>query len=238
MCRTYNFARIDGGITGNDRQAAIDKYCDADSSVFVMLLTTRAGGVGINLTAADTCIIYDSDWNPQSDLQAQARCHRIGQKKAVKVYRLLCAKTYEIQMFHKASLKLGLDKAVLGSMTNSDSIENPNLSNTEIQDLLKYGAYEIFRQEKEGTSDASSKEFCEASIDQILERSKKIVSDTTNSKAGSTFSKASFVSGEGDESTNVDVDDPDFLDQGSGTAPHPGTRLCHQDKTKDSAGEV
>jgi SNF2 family DNA or RNA helicase len=55
----------------------------------VMLLSTRAGGVGINLTAADTVIIFDSDWNPQNDLQAQARAHRIGQTKPVKVYRLL-----------------------------------------------------------------------------------------------------------------------------------------------------
>jgi chromodomain-helicase-DNA-binding protein 7 len=64
-----------------------------------MLLTTRAGGVGINLTAADTVIIYDSDWNPQNDIQAQARCHRIGQTKQVTLYRLLARKTYEMEMF-------------------------------------------------------------------------------------------------------------------------------------------
>lgn len=69
------------------RQAAIDRYCKPDSDRFVFLLCTKAGGLGINLTAADTVIIYDSDWNPQNDLQAQARCHRIGQKKMVKIYR-------------------------------------------------------------------------------------------------------------------------------------------------------
>ena len=68
---------------------------------------------GINLTAADTVIIYDSDFNPQNDLQAQARCHRIGQTKSVKVYRLLTRKSYEMQMFHMSSLKMGLDQAVL-----------------------------------------------------------------------------------------------------------------------------
>ena len=67
--RQYPRERIDGSITGNDRQAAIDRFCDPNSSSFIMLLSTRAGGVGINLTAADTCIIYDSDWNPQNDLQ-------------------------------------------------------------------------------------------------------------------------------------------------------------------------
>jgi SNF2 family DNA or RNA helicase len=72
------------------------------------LLSTRAGGVGINLTAADTVIIFDSDWNPQNDIQAQARCHRIGQDKAVRIYRLVTSKTYEQHMFHVASMKLGL----------------------------------------------------------------------------------------------------------------------------------
>ena len=69
--------------------------------------------LGINLTAADTCIIYDSDWNPQKDLQAQARCHRIGQTKKVRVYRFLTRKTYETQLFHLGSLKMGLDQAIL-----------------------------------------------------------------------------------------------------------------------------
>ena len=74
---------------------------------FVFLLCTRAGGLGINLVAADTVIIYDSDWNPQNDLQAQARCHRIGQTKDVKVYRLITRNSYEREMFDRASLKLG-----------------------------------------------------------------------------------------------------------------------------------
>ncbi|KAG1245091.1 hypothetical protein G6F68_015196 [Rhizopus microsporus] len=65
--------------------------------------------------AADTCIIFDSDWNPQNDLQAQARCHRIGQTKPVQIYRLICANTYEKDMFDRAGMKLGLDKAVMGT---------------------------------------------------------------------------------------------------------------------------
>lgn len=65
----YPFERLDGRIRGNLRQAAIDRYCKPDSDRFVFLLCTKAGGLGINLTAADTVIIYDSDWNPQNDLQ-------------------------------------------------------------------------------------------------------------------------------------------------------------------------
>jgi SNF2 family DNA or RNA helicase len=77
---------------------------------------------GINLTAADTVIIYDSDFNPQNDLQAQARCHRIGQTKSVKVYRLLTRKSYEMQMFHMSSLKMGLDQAVLQGLESGNGL--------------------------------------------------------------------------------------------------------------------
>ena len=64
-------------VRGNERQKAIDRF-ETEKDSFIFLLSTRAGGVGINLTAADICIIFDSDWNPQNDVQAQARCHRIG----------------------------------------------------------------------------------------------------------------------------------------------------------------
>ena len=93
--RQYKVARIDGQTKGNDRQLAIDAFSREDSDYFIFLLSTRAGGLGINLTAADTVIIYDSDWNPQNDSQATARCHRIGQKQEVTVYRLLTRNTYE-----------------------------------------------------------------------------------------------------------------------------------------------
>ncbi|CAK4318492.1 unnamed protein product [Aphanomyces euteiches] len=209
--RGYPRERIDGSITGNDRQAAIDRFCDPQSSSFIMLLSTRAGGVGINLTAADTCIIYDSDWNPQNDLQAQARCHRIGQTKSVKVYRLLTSKTYELHMFHQASLKLGLDQAVLGGIRQvKSSTKGP--SKEEIESLLKHGAYEMFKEEKEGDAEAASKKFSEESVDEILSRSTTVIHDPKKQEKNlfsSSFSKATFVS-----STNPDeqvaLDDPDF----------------------------
>ena len=98
-------------------------------SRFVFLLCTKAGGLGINLVAADTVIIYDSDWNPQNDLQAQARCHRIGQDKMVKIYRLVTRNTYEREMFDRASLKLGLDKAVLQSMNTGQGAKSSEVTN-------------------------------------------------------------------------------------------------------------
>ena len=145
------------------------RYCRPDSDRFVFLLCTKAGGLGINLVAADTCIIYDSDWNPQNDLQAQARCHRIGQEKEVKIYRLITRNTYEREMFDRAGLKLGLDKAVLQSM-NTDQGKNKaekanQMSKKEVEDLLKKGAYGALMDD-----DNAGDKFCEEDIDSILER--------------------------------------------------------------------
>ena len=213
------FERIDGSITGNKRQQAIDRF-QAESSdkrevPFIMLLSTRAGGVGITLTAADTCIIFDSDWNPQNDLQAQARCHRIGQTKSVKVYRLLTRKTYEMQMFHMSSLKMGLDQVVLKGFESNSGGEGA-LTKAEVEKLLRHGAYDIFNEENAGEAEAESNAFVQQDIDSILQRrSHTILHDHTGSQsnaAGGTFSKASFKTKTNDSSKDedVDIEDPDF----------------------------
>ena len=93
----YKFSRLDGSMHFEDRQANIDRFND-DPDFNIFLLSTRAGGLGINLTAADTCIIYDSDWNPQQDLQAQDRCHRIGNAE---FFFLLC-------IFHKKAFQTSI----------------------------------------------------------------------------------------------------------------------------------
>ncbi|XP_075685077.1 chromodomain-helicase-DNA-binding protein 8 isoform X3 [Rhinoderma darwinii] len=203
--RRYLYERIDGRVRGNMRQAAIDRFSRPDSDRFVFLLCTRAGGLGINLTAADTCIIFDSDWNPQNDLQAQARCHRIGQSKAVKIYRLITRNSYEREMFDKASLKLGLDKAVLQSMSGRDNhLSGPiqQFTKKEIEDLLRKGAYAAIMDE-----DDEGSKFCEEDIDQILLRRTTTITIESEGK-GSTFSKASFVATE--NRTDISLDDPNF----------------------------
>lgn len=209
--KKYPYERIDGRIRGPLRQAAIDRYSKPDSDRFVFLLCTKAGGLGINLTAADTVIIYDSDWNPQNDLQAQARCHRIGQAKMVKIYRLVCRNTYEREMFDRASLKLGLDKAVLQSMNTNqnqvnsksmDTSSNKQLSKKEVEDLLKRGAYGALMDE-----DNAGDTFCEEDIDCILSRRTQVITLEQGEK-GSTFSKASFIGTQARE--DIDIDDPDF----------------------------
>uniref|UniRef100_A0A8C5C9X9 Chromodomain helicase DNA binding protein 8 n=1 Tax=Gadus morhua TaxID=8049 RepID=A0A8C5C9X9_GADMO len=198
--KRYLYERIDGRVRGNLRQAAIDRFSKPDSDRFVFLLCTRAGGLGINLTAADTCVIFDSDWNPQNDLQAQARCHRIGQSKAVKVYRLITRNSYEREMLDKASLKLGLDRAVLQSMSGSKEI--PQFSKKEIEDLLRKGAYAAIMDENDEGS-----RFCEEDIDQILQRRATTITIESEGK-GSTFSKASFVASE--NRNDIALDDPEF----------------------------
>eukprot|EP00501_MAST-03F_sp_TOSAG23-6_P001300 GSMAST32.ASY1.ANO1.1348.1 assembled CDS len=146
----------------------------------------RGSGVGINLTAADTVIIFDSDWNPQNDIQAMARAHRIGQTKPVKIYRLLTAKTFEVEMFERASMKLGLDQAVLTNV-------NDGTKSSGVDGLLKRGAYSVFQ---DSGDHAESKEFCADDIDGILARSsyiKKEDKETQEKRTG-----------------DVDIDDPDF----------------------------
>jgi superfamily II DNA/RNA helicase len=232
----YTHERLDGRIRGNDRQAAIDRFSKPDSDRFVFLLCTRAGGLGINLTAADTVIIFDSDWNPQNDVQAQARCHRIGQEKSVKVYRLITRNTYEKRMFERASKKLGLDQAVLtkmnaGSTTASSTAEessavaaDPILDKKVIDSLLKYGAYDLFRED-----DTAANRFYEEDIDKILERA-TVVKSTQGAETPdnplSSFSKASFVSNSA--APELDINDPDFWNKllpQAADAPNPNIQV-------------
>uniref|UniRef100_A0A3Q3DIW6 Chromodomain helicase DNA binding protein 8 n=1 Tax=Hippocampus comes TaxID=109280 RepID=A0A3Q3DIW6_HIPCM len=203
--KRYLYERIDGRVRGNLRQAAIDRFSKPDSDRFVFLLCTRAGGLGINLTAADTCVIFDSDWNPQNDLQAQARCHRIGQSKAVKVYRLITRNSYEREMLDKASLKLGLDRAVLQSMSGNKESNIQQFSKKEIEDLLRKGAYAAIMDENDEGS-----RFCEEDIDQILQRRATTITIESEGK-GSTFSKASFVASE--NRNDIALDDPEFWEK-------------------------
>ncbi|KAL0863294.1 hypothetical protein Bca101_042412 [Brassica carinata] len=110
----FEVCRIDGSVKLEERRRQIQEFNDEKSNCRIFLLSTRAGGLGINLTAADTCILYDSDWNPQMDLQAMDRCHRIGQTKPVHVYRLATAQSMEGRVLKRAYSKLKLEHVVIG----------------------------------------------------------------------------------------------------------------------------
>lgn len=124
--KQYKYLRLDGHTSGNDRGALIEEFNRPGSQFFIFLLSIRAGGVGVNLQAADTVIIFDTDWNPQVDLQAQARAHRIGQKKDVLVLRLETVRTVEEQVRAAAEHKLGVanQSITAGFFDNNTSAED------------------------------------------------------------------------------------------------------------------
>uniref|UniRef100_A0AAY4EHQ3 Proliferation-associated SNF2-like protein n=1 Tax=Denticeps clupeoides TaxID=299321 RepID=A0AAY4EHQ3_9TELE len=144
--RDYKYSRLDGKMKIAERDENIRKFSE-DPEIFLFLLSTRAGGLGINLTAADTVIIYDSDWNPQADLQAQDRCHRIGQTKPVLVYRLITANTIDQNILERASAKRKLEKMVIhkkkfkGGAAELKQDKNA-LDASELLELLKSRDYE------------------------------------------------------------------------------------------------
>lgn len=123
--RGYRYTRLDGATNRIRRIINIDAFNAPESPLFAFLMTTRAGGLGVNLQTADTVILFDSDWNPQPDLQAMARVHRIGQKKCVHVYRLISFGTIEERILEHAEKKLFLAEHVnrdslAGKETSSD----------------------------------------------------------------------------------------------------------------------
>jgi len=116
----YTFLRLDGSTKVEDRQGLIDKF-NNDKKILVFMLTTKAGGVGINLTSANRVILYDIDYNPHNDKQAEARCHRLGQKKDVQTYRLISKNSIDETMLKIQAKKLELDADIQGDNQESRS---------------------------------------------------------------------------------------------------------------------
>ncbi|RPA78581.1 putative SNF2 family helicase/ATPase [Ascobolus immersus RN42] len=149
LFREYQYCRIDGGTQHEDRIAAIDEYNKPGSEKFIFLLTTRAGGLGINLTSADIVILYDSDWNPQADLQAMDRAHRIGQTKQVYVYRFVTENAIEERVLERAAQKLRLDQLVI-QQGRAQQAAKQAASKDELLSMIQHGAEKIFSSNKEG----------------------------------------------------------------------------------------
>lgn len=141
--RKFEYCRLDGQTAHPDRDAQIQEYNAENSSKFIFMLSTRAGGLGINLATADVVIIYDSDWNPQMDLQAMDRAHRIGQKKQVQVFRLITENTIEEKIIERAEIKLRLDKMVIQQGRLSDAKTN-TLQKDDLLNIIRFGANAIF----------------------------------------------------------------------------------------------
>lgn len=134
--RDIGFCRLDGSTSHEDRDTQINDF-NTNKSKKIFLLSTRAGGLGINLTAADTVVIFDNDWNPQVDLQAIDRVHRIGQTKPVKIYRFLVKNSVEEILISKSSSKRFLEKLVIqmGQFEFKKFLKILDLSNEEVSKL-------------------------------------------------------------------------------------------------------
>uniref|UniRef100_A0A060SXP6 ARAD1A10956p n=1 Tax=Blastobotrys adeninivorans TaxID=409370 RepID=A0A060SXP6_BLAAD len=162
--RDYEYSRIDGSTNHEDRIAAIDEYNQEGSEKFVFLLTTRAGGLGINLTSADIVILYDSDWNPQADLQAMDRAHRIGQTKQVMVFRFVTENAIEEKVLERAAQKLRLDQLVIQQGRSSKNASKQGMaSKDELLGMIQHGANAVF-ENKSGST------FSNDDIEDILRR--------------------------------------------------------------------
>ncbi|KAF9115239.1 hypothetical protein BGX27_008473 [Mortierella sp. AM989] len=159
----YNFVRLDGSTSSSDRQARIDKYNAPDSDVFVFLLSTRAGGVGVNLATADTIIIYDVDFNPKADMQALSRAHRIGQKNKVLVLKFMTRNSAEERIVQIGKKKMILDHLIVERM------EDDNLDPVDVESILKFGAKALFEEDSNTNEDLK---YDDAALEALLDRSK------------------------------------------------------------------
>ncbi|XP_041959644.1 LOW QUALITY PROTEIN: SWI/SNF-related matrix-associated actin-dependent regulator of chromatin subfamily A member 5 [Alosa alosa] len=164
MWRNYGYCRLDGQTPHEERQISINAFNEPNSSKFIFMLSTRAGGLGINLATADVVIIYDSDWNPQVDLQAMDRAHRIGQKKQVRVFRFITENTVEERIVERAEMKLRLDSIVIQQGRLVDPNAN-KLGKDEMLNIIRHGATHVFA--------SKESEITDEDIDEILERGEK-----------------------------------------------------------------
>ncbi|KAL4325098.1 hypothetical protein GQ457_11G018970 [Hibiscus cannabinus] len=173
--RGFQFQRLDGSTN--------DDFC--------FLLSTRAGGLGINLATADTVIIFDSDWNPQNDLQAMSRAHRIGQQEVVNIYRFVTSKVLD----HLVIQKLNAE----GRLERKETKKGSYFDKNELSAILRFGAEELFKEDK--NEEESKKRLLGMDIDEILERAEK-VEEKEGAEEGSellsAFKVANFCSAEDD----------------------------------------
>ena len=136
--RGYTYARLDGTTSAETRENLVKQFNAPNSDIFCFILSTRAGGLGINLQTADTVVLFDTDWNPQADEQAQSRAHRIGQTKEVVTLRLITAGTVETKMLEAAGVKLDQDQLIIqeGRFNDAASAEDDASRRQRLKDIL------------------------------------------------------------------------------------------------------
>lgn len=206
--RGFQFQRLDGSTKAELRHQAMEHFNAPGSDDFCFLLSTRAGGLGINLATADTVIIFDSDWNPQNDLQAMSRAHRIGQQEVVNIYRFVTSKSVEEDILERAKQKMVLDHLVIQKLNAEGRLEKKEakkasfFDKNELSAILRFGAEELFKEDK--SEEESKKRLLSMDIDEILERAEKVEEKEPDGEQGnellSAFKVANFCSAEDDGS--------------------------------------
>uniref|UniRef100_A0A5S6QHK0 Chromodomain-helicase-DNA-binding protein 3 n=1 Tax=Trichuris muris TaxID=70415 RepID=A0A5S6QHK0_TRIMR len=189
----YKYERIDGSVTGNLRQDAIDRFNSPNAQQFVFLLSTRAGGLGINLATADTVIIYDSDWNPHNDIQAFSRAHRIGQNRKVMIYRFVTRNSVEERITTVAKKKMMLTHLVVRAGIGN---RGPSMSKQELDDVLRWGTEELFKDEEDEKENTDHQIIWDdAAVDALLDRSQVGIEEKENwaNEYLSSFKVAEYV---------------------------------------------
>ena len=179
----HTYLRLDGTTKIDQRQALMERF-NADQRIFCFILSTRSGGIGVNLTGADTVIFYDSDWNPTMDAQAQDRCHRIGQTRDVHIYRLVSERTVEENILKKAK-----QKKMLGDL----AIEEGNFTTaffkqTAIKELFDVGEQEM----NEEPTISEPVEIIETEDNSAVDSAPATPSPPTNNNSSSTIQNAAF----------------------------------------------
>ncbi|CAK5279999.1 unnamed protein product [Mycena citricolor] len=197
----YRSLRLDGNTKSKDRQKDMDEFNREGSDVFIYLLTTRAGGVGINLYTADTVIIFDPDFNPHQDLQAIARAYRYGQKKTCLVFKLMVKDSAEERIMQVGKKKLVLDHLIVQKMDDDDG------AGDDVQSILTYGAQALF--EDVDTRDIT---YSDADLDKLIEKTEKEAEPEQKTEEAFSFSFAKVWAAEKDtleevvEKAEPDVD--------------------------------
>ncbi|KAH9308367.1 hypothetical protein KI387_036278, partial [Taxus chinensis] len=205
--RGFQYQRLDGSTRADLRHQAMEHFNAPSSEDFCFLLSTRAGGLGINLATADTVIIFDSDWNPQNDLQAMSRAHRIGQQEVVNVYRFVTSKSVEEDILERAKQKMVLDHLVIQKLNAQGRLEKKDpkkgtsmFDKNELSAILRFGAEELFKEDK--NEEEAKRKLENMDIDEILARAEKVESKGIDEQDGtellSAFKVASFSNPEDD----------------------------------------
>ncbi|XWW95939.1 hypothetical protein V2A60_003908 [Cordyceps javanica] len=170
------YRRLDGGMSSLEKQKRIDAFNEPNSPLFAFLLSTRAGGVGINLATADTVIIMDPDFNPHQDLQALSRAHRIGQKNKVLCFQFMTKDSVEERIVQVGRSKMALDHALIESMDDDE------LEGADLESILKHGASALFNDDYQKTKI----QYTSAMVDSLLDRSQIEQANVEENSSGET----------------------------------------------------